>query len=324
MEVRRQTRNRLRRFSRGRQNFGIVLADYQGVLHVLHLDVAEEEVANIVAAVAIGLYADAIVRALEMNALSADILYASGDLAADGETVPVQKGAVGNGNVAARIVGSRRGDRPRLDGNIVVSHVGIDMIDDDMRRREGIDGVGIRRVDRRQYPDIPDDHVVRIVGNQLPHGRVLNGHALHAHMLAVVEDDHLRPGVAGAKNAVILDASRLLPPALARTVDDAFTGDGEIRGVGCHYQRLQIGQVKHGQGRIVRVIGGTEQRSALVELQGDVALEHDGSAEISAGDEPDRAASSLLTGIDSRLNRSRILRNTVAFGAMRTWIAGGG
>jgi hypothetical protein len=95
--------------------------------------------------------------------------------------------------------------------------------------------------------DIADRHIVRVVRNQLPHGRVLNGNALHAHVLAVVEDDQLRTRVAGAENAVILDASRLLPPALSVAVDHAFAGDREIGGVGCADQRLQIGQVKHGQ-----------------------------------------------------------------------------
>ena len=57
--------------------------------------------AHIVAAIAVGLDADPVVGALKVNALGADILRAAGDLAADGEAMPMQKRAIGNGDVAA-------------------------------------------------------------------------------------------------------------------------------------------------------------------------------------------------------------------------------
>jgi len=55
---------------------------------------------NIVAAIAVRLDANAVIRALEMDALGADILCTPGDFAAHREAVSVQKSAVGNRNIA--------------------------------------------------------------------------------------------------------------------------------------------------------------------------------------------------------------------------------
>ena len=50
--------------------------------------------------------------------------------------------------------------------------------------------------------------------------------------------------------------------------------------------------------RIVGVIGRAEQRGAFVELQSDVALEHDGRAQIGARGEANGAAALGRAGVD--------------------------
>ena len=116
-----------------RQDAGIVLADHERVLHVLHVDVAEDEVRDIVAAIAISLDANAVVGAVEVNALGENVARAAGDLAADGEAMAVHEGAIGDGDVAAGIVAAGRVDGAGFDGDIVVARVGIEMIDADIR-----------------------------------------------------------------------------------------------------------------------------------------------------------------------------------------------
>jgi hypothetical protein len=68
-----------------------------------------------------------------VNALGNDVARATGNLAADGEAVPVQKGAVGNCNVATGIIAPRRIDGPSFDGDVVVARVGIEMVDANVR-----------------------------------------------------------------------------------------------------------------------------------------------------------------------------------------------
>ena len=70
------------------------------------------------------------------------------------------------------------------------------------------------------------------------------------------------------------------------------------------------------------MIGGAEQRGALVEMQRDVALEHDGRAQIRAGNQANRAAALCGARIDGALNRGRIFADAVALGAKVARIAG--
>ena len=61
----------------------------------------------VAAAVAIGLYANAIVRALEVNTLGPNILRTACNLTADRETMPMQKSTISDRNIAAWIVRPR-------------------------------------------------------------------------------------------------------------------------------------------------------------------------------------------------------------------------
>ncbi len=133
-------------FARRRQNVRIVLADHERILHILHVDVAEDKIADVVAAIAIGFYANAVVGAVKVNALGDNVVRAAGNLAADGEAVAMQEGAIGDGDVAGWIVAAGRVDGAGLDGDVVVARVGVKMIDADIRRGEGIDGVGVGRM----------------------------------------------------------------------------------------------------------------------------------------------------------------------------------
>src|SRR5208337_5396088 len=164
-----EARDGLRRHvSRGRQNARVVFADDDRVLYVFHIDVAEDQIADVVAAVAVGLDADAIVRALKMDALGDDVVRAAGDFAADGEAVAMQEGAVGDGDVAGRIIAARGVDGAGFDGDVVVAHVGVEMIDAHVGRGERIHGIGVWRAGRRQDADIAYEHIVAVVGNKLP------------------------------------------------------------------------------------------------------------------------------------------------------------
>ena len=120
------------------------------------------------------------------------LLRAAGDLAADGEAVAVHELAVGDGDVFAGLIGAGRVDDAALDGDVVVAYVGVDVVDDHVAGAEGIDGVGVGRVLRGKDADVTDGHVVGVVGDDLPAGRVLDGDAFDADVLAVVEDDEAR------------------------------------------------------------------------------------------------------------------------------------
>src|SRR5580658_5768072 len=137
----RQSRDRLCEIGVGRQDFGVELADDQGIFYVDHIDIPDEDRTYIVAAVTVGFDANAIVGALEMNAFGADVMGSACDLAADGETVPVQESAIGDGNVAAGLVATGGVGRSRFDGDIVITNVGEDVVDANMGRSERIDGI---------------------------------------------------------------------------------------------------------------------------------------------------------------------------------------
>src|SRR5580704_9357912 len=103
--MRREAGDRLRFYcSRRRENAWVVFANDQRILYILHVDIAEDEVAHVVAAIAIRLDANTVVGAFKMNALGENVARAAGDLAADGEAVAVHEGAIGDGDVAAWVV----------------------------------------------------------------------------------------------------------------------------------------------------------------------------------------------------------------------------
>ncbi len=134
VEVRREARDgRGLHGAFGRQDAGIVFADHKRVFHILHINVAEDEVRDIVAAVAIGLDANAVIGAIEVNALGENVARATGDLAADGKAMAVHEGAIGDDNVAAGIIAAGGVDGAGFDGDVVVTGVGVEMVDADIR-----------------------------------------------------------------------------------------------------------------------------------------------------------------------------------------------
>ncbi len=150
-----------------------------------------------------------------------DVLRTACDLAADRKSVTVLELTVGDGDVLARVVGTRRVDHAALDGDVVVSNISVDMVDDDVAGAEGINRVRIRRVNVGDNPDVVDLDVIRVVRNKLPVRRVLDGNAFDKNVLAVIEDDEARPRVLAAEHTGVLRAPSDLPPALSRSVDDA-------------------------------------------------------------------------------------------------------
>jgi len=62
----------------------VIFGDPDAGVDILHVDVLEEEAAHIMAAVAVGVDADAVVGAFEVDALSPDGLGAGRQFAADG------------------------------------------------------------------------------------------------------------------------------------------------------------------------------------------------------------------------------------------------
>lgn len=324
VEVGGEAGDRRRRYVAGGEDPGVVLADDQSVFDVLHIDVAEDDVTDIGTAVAVGFDANTVVGAVEVNSLDEDVLRTSGDLAADRDAVAVLEGAIKDGDVAAGGIGAGRIRGSGLDGNVVVAYIHEDVADGDVRGGEGIDAIGVDGAEGGKDLDVADRDVVRVVRDDLPHRRVLDGHAIHEDVLAVVEDDKAGTGVVRPHDAVILDGAGLEPPTVAVSVDDSLSGDGEIDCVGGADEGLIAGSAKLRDGRIVGVIGGAEEGCSFAEMQVDVALEHDGCAEIGSGGEQDSATSFGCAGVNCGLNRLGILGYAIGFGTVGADVAGGG
>ncbi len=302
------------------ERLGVVGADEDGGVYVLHGDVFEGDVVDLVAAVAVGLDADALVGAFEVDALGVDIVRAAGDLAADGEAVAVHELAVGDGDVFAGLIGAGRVDDAALDGDVVVAYVGEDVIDDDVAGAEGIDGVGVGRVLRGQDADVADGDVVGVVGHDLPAGGVLDGDAFDADVLAVIEDDESRAEGDLADDSGVMRRAGDLPPAFAVAVDGACAGDGDVLRVGGADQRLRAGGAELGLLGIVSVVGGAEEGCIFGEVEGDVALQHDGAGEEGSAGEFDGAASGGAI-VDGRLDGLGVLGGAVGLGAVGAGVA---
>src|SRR5579863_8429379 len=103
MEERRQTPDGPRRIVLVRRDARIIFRDEDRGLHPGHGDVAERYVAYVMAAVPVGLDADALVRAVEGDAFGMDVPRSTGKFAADRQAVAMQEGAIGDGDVARRI-----------------------------------------------------------------------------------------------------------------------------------------------------------------------------------------------------------------------------
>ena len=324
VEVRGEAGDGGRGYLSGGEDLGVVLADDESVFDVLHVDVAEGDVADVGSAVAVGFDANAVVGSVEVNALSEDVLRSSGDFAADRDAVAVEEGAIGDGDVAAGFVGAGRIGGTGLDGDVVVADVHEDVADGDVGGGEGIDAVGIDGAEGGENLDVADDDVVRVVGDDLPHGRVLDGDSVHEDVLAVVEDDEAGTRVVRPHDAMILDGAGLQPPAFTVAIDDSLSSDGEIGGVGGADEGLVAGSAELGDFGIVGVIGGAEEGGSLVEMEIDVAFEDDGGADVGSGGEKDSASSFGCAGVNCGLNRVSILGNAVGFGTVGTDVAGGG
>src|SRR5207249_2240766 len=65
----------------------------------------------------------------------------------------------------------------------------------------------------------------------------------------------------------------------------------------------------------VAVVGTGQDGRAVVQVEGDVVLKVDGSAEILAGRHHDCAAAAMLGGVDGRLDGGRILGGPISAGA---------
>ncbi len=288
----------------------------------------KHDVADVGATVAVGLDADGLIGSFEGDALDADVLYAAGDFAADGDAVAVLEGAVGDGDVLAGIVGAGRVGLAALDGDIVVAGVGVDMVDDDVRGTEGVDRIGVRRGKRRGDADIADDHVVGVVGDDLPEGRVLDRDADERDVLAVVPDDEARAcGLvcrdAGTGNGGGRGAAHHVPPGGAVAVDGAFAGDVDVLGVNRADESLMALLAEFGDDGVVVMVGRAEERGVFGEVERDAGLEQDGRAEVGSGGDFDRASGLVGgAGVDGFLDGGGVLGFSVAGGAEFPNVAG--
>src|SRR5580704_14599093 len=108
MKVRREPGDRGRRHIFRGQNGRIVFAEDQRCLDVFHLDIVEVDAADIVAAVAVSLDADAIVGTSEMSVIDGDVLRTTGNLASDRQPMPMLKVDVGDPDVFTWEIAARR------------------------------------------------------------------------------------------------------------------------------------------------------------------------------------------------------------------------
>ena len=100
---------------------GVVLSNEDGILHPIHIDVLERNVAHIIAAVARGLDADPIIRAFEVNPLGMDMLHTARNLAPNRKSMPMLKCAIGNRDVLTRSIWPRRINRSALNRDVVIA-----------------------------------------------------------------------------------------------------------------------------------------------------------------------------------------------------------
>ena len=254
VELRRQPPHRLgRHLARGRR-VRIVLRNQDRRLHILHRDVLEREVRDIVAPVARRLDADPLVRPFEVDALGMDVLHATRDLTADRQPMSILKRAIRDRDVRARRIRPRRVDRARLDRHIVVARARKNVVNHNIARAEWIDRIRIRRL-RCQNAQVAQHHIVRIIRNNLPHARVLHGHAFHPHMLGMIEHHAKRPRMIVAQHARILRANDVVPPHLAVAVDGALALNRHVFRMDRAHQRLHRRIPREHRLRIIRAVG---------------------------------------------------------------------
>ncbi len=146
------------------------------------------------------------------------------------------------------------------------------MVDDDVARAERVDRIGVGRLGREDA-DIAQDHIVRVVGHDLPEAGVLHRHALHAHVLGMVEDHAHRPRMVIAQHAGVPRANDIVPPDFAVAVDRALARDRDILRVHRAHQRLHGLVARKRHRGIILPVGRTQQHRALGDIQGNVALQ---------------------------------------------------
>ena len=272
---------------------------------------------------------DAAVAVRDDAVIDDDVLKIAGALGADLECGRGRsERAAGNDDIPARAVLHVASRTLQADAVIGASNVAAD--DANIGGMIRVDAVRIGAVERIEHADALNEHIVAARRMQGPERCVLHGDAGERDVLAVLHIAHGRARIEVTVEVIRADA---LHERIHVAVDSALTGDGEVvrilgveeriarleryraidrrragyRGLtGLHAVRMEIGAD----------VGVGLQHSPLLQMQLDVALEHDGAGIIGvAAFQHNTAAAGLVAGINGRLNGRCVIGRAIAFGA---------
>ena len=186
-----------------------------------------------------------------------------------------------------------------------------------------VEAVGIRAVRRGVDADVQEAQILREIRLQIPRRRILERHALHGHVLAVIEEEHPRPPRPAPHLAVLPPVALVALPvqhtfAVQHNILDVHPADKR----GVHVQRVALpraeiqivrfvgGQNHPRQNREFAAIGFQQQRRAAPKLDAHMAFQHQRQHMIT----PRRNQHAPIRRAmqNRRLNRRRIVMHAIA------------
>lgn len=302
---------RLRRVGPVGRDARVVGGHQHRVAHVLQPHVTVGDAADLAAASAGRLDAQAGVGALDAHVLHADVAHPAVGLAADGQAVAVAQHAVADVEVARGRAGVRGVDAAGLDGDLVVAHVDVHAADHEAAAG-GVDPVRVRGVARGADGHVLHHHVLAGVGHQVEGGRVAQRQARDAQAPHPV---HQHQAGAGRLDPPGLLLARPGPPGLARAVDHAAAGERHVLRIargqeGAH--ALAVAEARH-------VAHGLEH-GARRHLQRRAAAHLERAGQVGPAREPHPPAAAAVQRL---LQRGGVVGAPVGPGAERLRRAGG-
>jgi len=169
---------------------------------ILHADVADADIFNDPAAAARALEAQADIGADECAVLDADIAHAAVGIAADDKTaMAVVDDAVADEDVLQSGARSSR-TVAGLHANAVISGSYGTPLNQHVAAGADIDAVPVLRPPFIIHFNVSDDQLIAPGGTESELGRILDGHALEKHPLAIDERDHVGPQVIARRKMI--------------------------------------------------------------------------------------------------------------------------
>ena len=165
----------------------VVELENDGVADVFHRDVGVAHVFDQAAGAAHGFDANAVVGALHRAVTDQHVVDASGGFGTDGDAVAMLDSVVFDEDVRAA----------GFDHDVVVARVDVAVVNPEIGSRANVDGVGVRRIERRADFHAFDGKVVHAFGHKVKHRRVPQREVGDEQAVAAVDDDEVRAAIAG-------------------------------------------------------------------------------------------------------------------------------